>query len=41
MLDFIMSCLCYGSLGAVVIIIVYSALTVSSDIDDEEGADYE
>lgn len=41
MLDFIMSCLCYGSLGAMVIIIVYSALTVSSNLDDQEEAENE
>lgn len=41
MLDFIMSCLCYGSLGAMVFIILYSALSVSSDLDDEEDSNYE
>ena len=36
MLWSLMTCLCYGSLGAMVAIIIYSALTVSSNLDDEE-----
>ena len=41
MLWSLMTCLCYGSLGAMVAIIIYSALTVSSNLDDQEGTDNE
>lgn len=40
MLWFIMSVIAYGSLGLGVVVCVYSALTISSDIDDIEGSDF-